>query len=452
MASRLDTLTKVWECTQAGLNGRYSSDRALSLASYVKEVRLFRALVVLLATPLPCLVATILVDVVKLDDPSQGLQGNTTFIAREYASYWLMSFLGAQQFRTSVPILPYPIKFVIVNTFVVAAISISILYGFGLIVGFPVPFTIIVGCPAWVTSLSASLALVWMKKIRETPEAWPMVMNVFKQWMCQVGLVIVYPLYFYVFTTLSHMGQIMFALLLPVVKILARSALTHTMVHVRDDMPEVVIFNAEVFNALFVSYCMQNSPSIWTTLELMAVDVIQLMLTLRKIKSARHKLDELSRQVEQESSWGTRLLSSQRISKTDQISTPLQRAQLLLSMSHVVEAQSTTVSPLMRMTSVLVESDKSEGQRTKESSHRVSPMKEPRRSFAVKIQSSRVTKRLLAWPKRKNSVVPSQVISLPQLPATMQYTMEVRRLLYTSEFVLLRNYVEVIIPLVFCTY
>ncbi|KAE9034636.1 hypothetical protein PR003_g1225 [Phytophthora rubi] len=34
----------------------------------------------------------------------------------------------------------------------------------------------------------------------------------------------------------------------------------------------------------------------------------------------------------------------------------------------------------------------------------------------------------------------------------MQYTMEVRRLLYTSEFVLLRNYVEVIIPLVFSIY
>lgn len=69
-----------------------------------------------------------------------------------------------------------------------------------------------------------------------------------------------------------------------------------------------MIFNAEIFNALFVSYCMQNSPSIWTTLELMAVDVIQMMLSLRKMKIAHHKLETLSRQVEQESSWETRVL------------------------------------------------------------------------------------------------------------------------------------------------
>lgn len=79
----------------------------------------------------------------------------------------------------------------------------------------------------------------------------------------------------------------------------------------------------------------------------MAVDVIQMMLSLRKMKIAHHKLETLSRQVEQESSWETRVLSSKRNGKTESVSTPLGRAQLLLSTSHggVVETQSAAVSP-----------------------------------------------------------------------------------------------------------
>ncbi|KAF1785821.1 hypothetical protein GQ600_19247 [Phytophthora cactorum] len=81
-----------------------------------------------------------------------------------------------------------------------------------------------------------------------------MVFNTIKVWLDV-------PLYFYVFTTLSKTGQMFFASLLLVIKLIMWNIFTLTVVHLSDEMPEVVVFNSEVFNALFVSYCMQNSPS-----------------------------------------------------------------------------------------------------------------------------------------------------------------------------------------------
>jgi hypothetical protein len=40
----------------------------------------------------------------------------------------------------------------------------------------------------------------------------------------------------------------------------------------------------------------------------------------------------------------------------------------------------------------------------------------------------------------------------PSIPTGMRYTRKVRRLLYMAEFLLLINYVDVVIPLVFCTH
>ncbi|KAG3048606.1 hypothetical protein PC121_g19385 [Phytophthora cactorum] len=97
------------------------------------------------------------------------------------------------------------------------------------------------------------MAIEWMKKIRETPGANVMAINVIKMWMCQLVLGPIYPTYYYIFTTMAERAQ--------------------NLIHHTDEMPETIAFNAEVSSALFVSYCMQNSSSVWATLELMIVDI-----------------------------------------------------------------------------------------------------------------------------------------------------------------------------------
>jgi len=62
-------------------------------------------------------------------------------------------------------------------------------------------------------------------------------------------------------------------------------------------MPEVIIFNSEVFNALFVSYCMQNSPSFETTLVMTAALLVQIALSLRDVNEAVGRIERAGRNL-----------------------------------------------------------------------------------------------------------------------------------------------------------
>ncbi|RLN88489.1 hypothetical protein BBJ28_00027227 [Nothophytophthora sp. Chile5] len=296
-ASWMTKLVELWYAAQVELQGRYSPQRVRALADYTENTSLLRAMFVVGVTPIPCLVITILVDLVYLRPPSEGLQANRLFVGREYVSFWIFGFLAMHQFRHALPSLPLSNRRIIVNNVIVAALTVSVIYALGSVVGFPLPFGIIAGTPAWVSFLSTSLVVAWAKHIRANPGVWPHVMNSLKVWMCQVALVVVYPAYFYVFTTLSTTGKRYFVFLLPVIKLILRNVFSHTVVHLQDDMPEVVILNVEVFNALFVAYGMQNSPSMWTTVGLMVVDLLQLSvslhdmsLILQDLKSVTEKL------------------------------------------------------------------------------------------------------------------------------------------------------------------
>ncbi|KAG3002708.1 hypothetical protein PC120_g19566 [Phytophthora cactorum] len=78
----------------------------------------------------------------------------------------------------------------------------------------------VVVTPAWVTLISISMAIEWMKKIRETPGANVMAINVIKMWMCQLVLGPIYPTYYYIFTTMAERAQnLKFLLLLNYVEV-----------------------------------------------------------------------------------------------------------------------------------------------------------------------------------------------------------------------------------------
>jgi hypothetical protein len=94
----LQKLVKVWDRTQVELHGSYSSDRLLTLAKYTRDTSWTHLLAVLIITPLPCLLLTVMREVFPLDDPTEGVGANKWFQVRQYFSYFVISFLSAQQF------------------------------------------------------------------------------------------------------------------------------------------------------------------------------------------------------------------------------------------------------------------------------------------------------------------------------------------------------------------
>lgn len=112
---------------------------------------------------------------------------------------------------------------------------------------------------------------------------------------CQMSMILLYPLFYSAFTNLGATAQTYFVLLLPVLKLIEKNLLSWIL-NDRDDIkPELVIFNVEIFNALFVSCCMQSSTSsIRTSIAVMAVDFVQCCVSLQDLNAMLADVDALA--------------------------------------------------------------------------------------------------------------------------------------------------------------
>lgn len=372
-----------------------------------------------------------------------------TFFLRAYYTFVVITFLATHQFRLSIPALPYPLKRAIWNSLIVSALCVGIFYGLALSIGLPLPFSLMTVTPAWTSLVAASLAVEWTKKIRETPGAGTMLVNAIKLWLCEVLLVFTYPVYYHIFTTLSKKGKTAFTLLLPVIKLIIKNIVARSVVHLSDEMPEVVVFNVEVFNALFVSYCMQNSPSIWITLEIMIFDVLMMAFSLRDAGNARRSLKDLERRINQEKSWDSlrdRGSFSTRCSSARL--TMLDRASMLLFQA--VQPEPTQITPFNGPNRVQVS-------RTDNPHQAPNCTKEKTMTSSVRVLNKSF-RSIVPTPQRSNKQLQSKGSVHPAtnrdenelVNCPVRYTSKVQRLVYAAEFLLLLNYVEVIIPLVHC--
>ncbi|POM70427.1 LOW QUALITY PROTEIN: Hypothetical protein PHPALM_13138 [Phytophthora palmivora] len=232
----------VWKAAQVELQGEYSSQRVHDVFKYINEASSLHVFLVQLLTPLPCLAITALVDLLPLRSVADGINSNKLFFVRAFTSFWLANTTTYNQFKHIVPQLPLSNTKIAGYGAVVAAITVSAMYGLTLAVGFPLPFSIITMSPIWLTLFVLPMA-PWMVKSRKDSTAWPLVVTSLKVMVCQEVLVVVYPTYFYIFTTIPYRGKTYFALLLPLLKLVFRNAMAKTVGYLSDEVPEGVILN-----------------------------------------------------------------------------------------------------------------------------------------------------------------------------------------------------------------
>ncbi|KAJ0398903.1 hypothetical protein ATCC90586_005262 [Pythium insidiosum] len=78
----------------------------------------------------------------------------------------------------------------------------------------------------------------------------------------QTFLTVAYPAYTYVFERLESKSQVAFAFVLPFLKLFAKNLFSYASRHIEDLKPELVVFNVEVFSALYVSSFLHASEFI----------------------------------------------------------------------------------------------------------------------------------------------------------------------------------------------
>ncbi|KAF4317517.1 hypothetical protein BBO99_00007841 [Phytophthora kernoviae] len=110
-------------------------------------------------------------------------------------------------------------------------------------------------------------------------------------------LTLIYPLCIFGLTSLDGIHQAFFVVLLLVIKIGAKNWINRALTGHNDLKPEAVIFNMEVFNALYISNAIQNALSWTSTAAIMALDVIILLLSVVDVIEVLNEVTVLMKKI-----------------------------------------------------------------------------------------------------------------------------------------------------------
>jgi len=408
----------LWESLQIELQGKYSVDRLISLGEYCRAVSFAEVAVLCLLTPLPCLVTVVAGDIVSLAPPEAGTNANGVFWSRGFLILWCFTLSFVVQLKEVLAILPMSWRRVYTISILVCGGGVSYSYFLSVVIGFPVPFVMPFTAPVWSTLFLAAFAISWGKHVRGNKEAQALIIEWLMVFTIQTSLIGLYPFLNYGFLSLQAWpkSQAAFSLLLQVIKIGAKNAISRFMRLQTDMKPEVIIFNVEVFHALFVSFCMQNASSLLTMAVIVAVDLLHMATSLREVirmvrdvKEMGEKIDTRTPQAsEGRAKHGTSMLeraialrddaSRNRSSiKTTEFATLFESFEKLLHRNQV-RPQVTSI----RVVQVAKTNDK-------DSAKDIDPLEQ-------------------------------------------QYVVKVVKLLHLTECTILVEYTEVIVPIVYCTY
>ncbi|KAG6952721.1 hypothetical protein JG688_00013158 [Phytophthora aleatoria] len=257
----------------------------------------WRLLLVCLLTPLPCVALATLVESVPLDPPEDGPYKNYIFWIRAWIVTAFVDYSMIMQMSQSLARLKMKHSYIVMIALGASIISFGVVFAVAVWISFPVPFSMLVASPPSVIVILISIGFIWGQRWRSDAALRLDLARHTMVFMCQVALTFIYPLYIFGFTSLSGIRQLFYVLLLPVIKSVSRNWISYTLAGQDDIKPEVVIFNVEVFNALYVSSAVQNSSSLGTTVALMLIDVLHFWFSMRGTIGVLKKVKELMAKI-----------------------------------------------------------------------------------------------------------------------------------------------------------
>lgn len=438
------------------LDGQYSTRRLCALACYQHKTSQFRSVSILLLSVAPCLTTTTLVDLLRLRPPSDSFEHHRTLIVRVFVSYVGFALLAGRQFHRFVPALPCSRLRLVVSAALVALGCVGAYYLLVQRVGFPLPYTITTVCAVgWAPLMLSLFVLPWARTIRDSESIKRDVVVAFKIWVGQTTMYTMYTLYFYVFLLASASGRVAITFVLPLLKMLARIGFDRALASSqRDETPEVVIFNVDVFSSLFIMYAMQ-SLSVTTTTIMILLDAIRMVAAIRDFHVARAEIYALQQQIDKEESHSEpppRIpvhpsIGTSQITTFDHVLQLIERSRRY---PRAVVPSIGTSSSILSMAQALCATISRCQLRPRE----VVPMDAVVYSHSVLRQ--RTKSPFVHVPVRPldqtdlslNCAIPD-TCNLHLAPKEERFVAAVRRYLHSMEYVLLVNYVEAIVPLLY---
>ncbi|TMW64391.1 hypothetical protein Poli38472_013013 [Pythium oligandrum] len=229
-----------------------------------------------------------------LKAPSLGWEAQTLYWVRSFIVILCMSHMFVVDIKTVIPELPITAF----QTFTVCFLS-SIVHATNHVLlsatwAFPIPFSLVTTAPVLAVVLFGSLFLVIGRERLDHVNHFRTKAFVFVGLMSiQLLLVLVYPAYNTIFIQLDSVTmQTLLLFTLPVIKLCMKSLLLRCAAPAKldDELPQLMIFTVDLFNALYLTACMQASNiGKQALLVVMLIDAVFMTRSIRGIfKRGRH--------------------------------------------------------------------------------------------------------------------------------------------------------------------
>ncbi|GMF23995.1 unnamed protein product [Phytophthora fragariaefolia] len=411
----------------------------------------WRIVAFIVLTPLLSLIYICLPETIDLDPPYLGMASNKTFFGRFFLSYTMWCLLQMHMISERMPLLSFSKKQLIISAVTVAVLSTGFELLYAWWIGFPVPYTILLMAVPYVSLMFFAFAIVWYPHVRQN---WGLLWKIADAILICVchGLVIIgYPLFYYYFLKLDGVeSTTAFSLVLPILKTLYRVMFYYFCRSASGErITIVVVFIADLVNALFVNFCMQYQPSFTTTASLMVANALQVVLIVRDIDGIRRKIAATARKIVD-------------LRKNDKHSSevPVERVATFKMLSraadifkrYTFDTENVNAKRTKRLVVTQTSDVNNQIKRYKQVMSESGPVVQtgPRASATVEPISDLelLQPAISAGPK-----ITSLVTTLSELERLeRKYASLVRKLMYASEFSILTAYAEVITPIVYCTY
>ncbi|RLN14199.1 hypothetical protein BBJ28_00004776 [Nothophytophthora sp. Chile5] len=293
----LRRLWGAWIAVQVEFQGRYSVARLHALHDYMTNLSTKRLVLICLLTPLPCLALGLLNDAMPLAPPEAGVYENWRLWLRAWAVTCFVDGSVVLQMGQTTPRLRMQARHVLTIGLLAGTISIAVVFAAAALLVFPLPFGMLVAAPPSVLVMFVCFVYIWGPQWRVDAALRRDVKRQMEVFTCQVTLTFVYPLYIFGFVSFRGSSQTLFVIVLPFIKLAGKNWISRTLADQHDVKPETVIFNVEVFNALYVSNALQNASSLTATAAIMAVDLLQFWLSMLDVMEVLKGVKQLMAKI-----------------------------------------------------------------------------------------------------------------------------------------------------------
>lgn len=283
---------------QVEYQGQYSIHRLRTLQDYTKNrFTTSRLAALLFVTPLPSIAIIVLIELAPFNAPSAGPQHNTVFWAR-YAVVNILQGLCYISI-TRVRVRKFDLTFLqaLCASVCATVAAEATAYACAIGIGFPVPFTFPITSIPWFVTAWTMFGIFSFRRIFADPAA----VLTLKEWLYVTSLIslqfFVYPLFNYVFCLASPLGQTALSVALGGLKIFFRYASGKAIKQQTDDHAEIVTFSAEMGYAVFVAFSMQNATSIMTIVVLLIIDLLHSCSVIYEVNIVVQRLETLDRKI-----------------------------------------------------------------------------------------------------------------------------------------------------------